>query len=114
MLERLLCPCCKVKLVAINYHKYGKIYYRNKCDQCYKKKRKPAPATWVRSGYKKKDKCDRCSFKFKLFEQSTVFHVDGNTENVDWTNLKTVCANCSIELVHSKSQWTKSKLAPDY
>ena len=114
MLTREICPCCKVKLVAINYYKYGKTYYRNKCCQCYKKKRKPAPAAWVRSGYKKKDKCERCSFKFKLFEQSSVFHVDGNNENVDWSNLKTVCANCDIERRQSNSQWVKSKLSPDY
>ena len=116
MLEQKLCPCCKVKLVAINYYKYGRTYYRNKCSQCYKKKKKPAPAGWIRAGYKKKDKCEKCNFKFKFFEQSSVFHVDGDSENNDWLNLKTVCANCAIEVVKSKSQWVASPttLSPDF
>lgn len=114
MLERKICPCCKLRLVAINYYKYGKTYYRNKCSQCYKKKKKPAPAGWVRAGYKKKDRCDKCNFKFKFAEQSFVFHVDGNIENNDWANLRTTCANCEIELSKSKSQWvTDQKLTPD-
>lgn len=113
MLERILCPCCKVKMVAINYRKYGRIYYRNKCSQCYKKKKKPAPAGWLRSGYKKKEKCDRCGFKFKFPDQSIVCHIDNNTDNNDWANLKTVCANCYIEMQHLP-QWINTKLAPDY
>jgi hypothetical protein len=47
-------------------------------------------------------------------DQSLVWHVDGDTEHNDWLNLKTVCANCSIELSNSKERWKPSKLRPDF
>jgi len=117
MLERKLCPCCHVKPVAVNYIKYGKTYYRNKCDQCYRKKKKPLPAGWLRTGYKKKDKCEKCGFRFKHTEQSAVYHLDGNSANNDWFNLKTICANCAIEIQYSSLGWKpdgREKLTPDF
>jgi len=68
---------------------------------------------WLKSGYKKKEKCDRCGFKFKHPEQATVYHVDGNIGNSDWVNLKTVCANCVIEVEHGRLPWAPSDLIPD-
>jgi hypothetical protein len=113
MLERKLCPCCKVKMVTINYRKYGKIYYRNKCAECYRKKKKPMPPGWVKSGYRKKDRCEKCGFRFKLPEQATVFHIDGNPDNCNWVNLKTICANCQIEVSISNLGWARSGIIPD-
>lgn len=113
MLERKICPCCRIKPVAIANKRNGKTYYRTKCDQCYRFKKKPLPPEWIKSGYKKKEKCEKCGFRFKFPEQSHVFHLDGNTENNDWFNLKTVCANCQIEVQHSKLPWRHSKLKPD-
>ena len=111
---RKLCPCCKVKPVAISYRKYGRAYYRNRCDQCYRKKKKPAPPAWLKSGYKKKERCEKCGFKFKLHEQSKVYHIDGDVENCDWVNLKTICANCEIEILHGNLPWKPSSLVPDF
>jgi hypothetical protein len=114
MKERGLCNACGIKPVAINCWKNDKVYYRNRCDQCYRKKKKPKPAGWIRSGYTKKEKCEKCGFKFKHVDQSLVYHVDGNLDHNDWLNLKTVCANCSIELSNSKERWKPSKLRPDF
>lgn len=114
MKERIVCPCCCLKPVAINYHKNDVTYYRDRCDQCYRKKKKPKPAGWIRSGYKKKDKCEKCGFKMRHVDQSLVYHVDGNVDNNDWLNLKTICANCSIEISNAKERWKPSKLRPDF
>jgi hypothetical protein len=114
MLIRKICPSCCIKPVAIANHRHGKTYYRNRCDQCYRLKKKPKPAGWIRSGYKKKEKCEKCGFKFRHAEQATVFHLDGNEDNNDWLNLKTVCANCAIAVKHSNLPWKASGLTADF
>ena len=58
------------------------------------------PAGWVRSGYKKKDSCFRCRRKLNYPESSIVWHIDGNADNCDWLNLRTVCLVCAIDLQH--------------
>ena len=71
------------------------------------------PPGWMKSGYKKKERCEKCSFRFKFSDQATVYHVDGNVENNDWSNLKTVCANCGIEVRHGNLAWVTSEITPD-
>ena len=114
MSERVLCPCCKILPVAINYVKDGRTYYRKKCNPCYRKHKKPLPSSWVRSGYAKKDACEKCRFRFKFSEQAFVVHIDGNIENCDWTNLRTICANCQIEMSHSTMKWKPAKITADF
>lgn len=113
-----ICPYCRIKPVAISYYKYGRVYYKNKCSQCLRKGiKKLPPAGWIRSGYKKKDKCEKCNFRFKHPEQSHVYHLDGNTLNNDWINLRTICSNCSVEIRHSNLPWKadyKGGITPDY
>jgi len=72
------------------------------------------PPGWLKSGYKKKEKCDKCGFRFKHTDQASVYHIDGNSNNNDWTNLKTICANCGIDVKHSKLPWVPSDLVPDF
>jgi rRNA maturation protein Nop10 len=116
MEQRKICPYCNLNYVAVNYHKNGKIHYRSKCDKCAKKKAtKFMPPGWMRSGYKLKDKCEKCGFKLKYPEQSSVFYIDGNLTNNDRYNLKTVCANCAIELAHSSLGWKQGgSIKPDF
>jgi hypothetical protein len=113
---RPLCPTCEDRLVAVNKHVGNKVYYRKQCDNCLRKgkKIKPRPAAWARAGYVKKTVCEKCNFKSKLPSQMFVFHIDGNLKNVDWINLKTVCANCKIELNNGKTTWRQSTLVPDF
>lgn len=112
--ERKICPACKKRPVAINYHRNGKTYYKDRCDCCRRANKRPLPPSWVRSGYKKKEACEKCRFRFKHPEQAFVVHLDGNQDNADWANLKTICANCNIEITHSNLPWKPSKLTPDF
>lgn len=113
-MQRKVCPICRLHPVALNYYRKNKAYFRTACTGCIHKKRKPLPdvASWVRAGYKKSDRCDRCGFKFKLPEQSNVYYVDGNLANGNWLNLKTICLNCQQEI--TKTRWKPSDLRPDF
>jgi hypothetical protein len=114
-MTRPLCSC-RERPVGINCYIEERVYYRKLCDQCLRKGRrlKPQAPSWARSGYTKKEKCERCNFKFKLLGQSRVFYVDGNLNNNDWTNLRTVCLNCQEEVAKSKLSWRPSPLVPDF
>jgi hypothetical protein len=113
---RPLCAACNKKPAAINYTRNNKTYYRNRCDSCIRKKRNiPAPIPqWVKVGYKKKTVCERCGFKAKYKEQMFVYHIDGNLNNTALSNLKTVCANCQIEIAKEGLGWRQGDLVPDF
>ena len=109
-LLRKLCPVCQCKPVSVNYIYNNRTYYRKTCEQCADKKAKikPRPHAWVKSGYKKKPHCEKCGFIAKHLDQLQVFHLDGNLKNTNWINLKTICANCAIEVYKSKLPWKPS------
>ena len=68
----------------------------------------------MKSGYKKKPTCDLCGFKSLYDSQMTVFHIDGNLNNAELSNLRTVCLNC-IEVVKRKDvTWKRGDLQVDY
>lgn len=117
--QRSLCPICRKKPVAINRYLGKKVYYRKICDCCSRAKAAgkpmtPQPPGWIRSGYKKKPQCEVCGFRLKFDSQSKVYHLDGNTQNNYWSNLKTVCANCQIELENKTVTWRPADLVPDF
>lgn len=115
MLKRDLCPLCNENLVAVNYVKDGVRHYRNSCASCLRKGRKiKLVPLWARAGYKKKERCEVCNFKAKTIKQLFVYYVDGNLKNNNWLNLKTVCANCQIELVGTKVAWKSAPIVPDF
>ena len=113
---RPYCQACNENLSAINYVRKGVVYFRKLCTHCIRKKSKikPVPPAWVKSGYKKKLVCERCSFIAKNPYQIFVYYIDGNLKNNNWTNLRSVCANCRIELNNSKTTWRESPLIADY
>ncbi len=114
-MTRPLCAICNGNPAAINYHAGDKIRYRKICASCARKgKRIRISPAWIKAGYKKKLVCDRCSFKAKSINQMFVFHIDGNLKNNDWSNLRSVCANCRIDLNNSKTTWRESPLVPDF
>ena len=95
--DRPLCTECKAKPRAYAYRRYGKVYWRRKCDTCIRKgagKRVGGVTALQRSGYKKNKKCELCGFKARSPSQLDVLFVDGDLRNAVATNLKTVCANC--------------------
>ena len=113
---RPICPACKQRLCAINCYRGDKIYYRSRCERCIKKGRKiktPDPK-WMRSGYKKKPTCDRCGFRAKYAVQLLVYHVDGNLNNSNLQNLKTICQNCVEEVKRVDPTWQQGDLEPDF
>ena len=114
---RSICPTCRSRYVAINKYFNGRVYYRKVCDVCRRTKGnvKPEPPAWVKSGYKLKQKCDRCGFTASNIKtQMKVYHVDGDLKNNDWTNLKTVCLNCQAAIQDSKLGWKPSGLTADF
>jgi len=112
---RPICPACKQRHRAVAYHKYDRIYYRSKCSQCLQKSKKlRAPKMrWQADGYKKKTTCDRCGFRSKYSAQLLVYHVDGNLNNTNLRNLKTICLNCIEEVKRSDLPWKPGDLEED-
>jgi hypothetical protein len=112
---RPLCRICQQNAAAVNGYHRGKVYYRSRCDACIRRQKKlPRTKTrWERSGYSKKKCCDMCGFRAKYPAQLLVYHVNGNLNDCDLRNLKTVCLNCSAELVRSDSIWRRGDLEED-
>lgn len=110
---RKLCKKCDKRPVAINYYKEGKPFYRSTCDHCARGSKDGLPK-WYKSGYRPKNKCDKCGFVSKYFQQFTVFHIDGDLDNCRITNLKTVCANCQRILHSLNLPWRQGDLSPDF
>ena len=113
---RPICPECKQRPRAVAYHKYNRIYYRSMCTWCLnksKKKKAPKPR-WQLNGYKKKPTCDRCGFRAKFAVQLLVYHVDGNLNNSNLQNLKTICQNCVEEVKRVDPNWQQGDLEPDF
>ena len=115
-LLRPICKECNKNACAINYIRNKKTYYRGICDACGKKKSKvkPKQPIWEKAGYKKKNYCDICGFKSLYPTQMTVFHIDGDLRNANFSNLRTICLNC-IEVVKRKEiTWKRGDLQVDY
>ena len=113
---RPLCSKCKLRPSAFNYKRKGKIYYRSKCDQCIKESlgmKTGFKSSWEKAGYRKKSICEKCGFSSKHPAQMDVYHVDGNLKNCNWSNLKTICANCSRIKSMEEVGWKQGDLMPD-
>ena len=114
-MNRPICSTCNQRLVAINYTTENKTHYRTRCDSCIRRKRKikAKEPRWRASGFKKKLICDRCNFCAKSGEQILVYHMDGNLNNVDLTNLRNVCLNCTVEITRLDLPWRVGDLVED-
>jgi hypothetical protein len=86
------------------------------CTACQRRGRRqkvPVPR-WQLDGYKKKPACDKCGFKARYPSQLFVFHIDGNLENTDLVNLRSICLNC-VEVVKKKEvNWRRGDLQVDH
>lgn len=112
---RPLCEVCKSRPRAIAYHKYGRVYYRSKCSACIRKGRKlkAERPRWQSAGYKKKPACDRCGFRARHPTQLMVYHINGDLNDCDLRNLKTVCLNCIQEITRLDLPWRRGDIEPD-
>ena len=68
---------------------------------------------WQTAGYKKKAACDRCGFVARHHTQLTVYHVNGDLNDCDALNLKTICLNCISEIVRLELPWRQGDLQAD-
>ena len=112
---RPLCKACNKRPAAVNCYRGDKIYYRSRCDNCIRKgrKQKPPEPRWKQSGYKKKMICDRCGFRAATQAQILVYHVDGNLNNSELRNLRSVCLNCTAQVTREDLPWRRGDLEED-
>ena len=113
---RPMCSTCNVNPRAIAYHRNEKVYYRSDCPECTRKKKKikkTVVSRWKSAGYKKKTACDKCSFRARFLSQLLVFHIDGNLNNPDMRNLRTICLNCAEVAKKTDVTWRRGDLEPD-
>jgi hypothetical protein len=113
---RPLCTICNSRFRAVAYHKYNRVYYRSKCNFCIRRKKnlKPVLPKWQSSGYKKKTACDRCGFQARHYTQLAVYHVNGDLNDCETRNLKTICLNCIAEVVRLELPWRAGDITPDF
>lgn len=113
---RPLCNVCNKNFSAVNGYHNNKIYYRTKCNACIRrgKKLKPQKPRWQLTGYKKKPACDRCGFKARHPSQLLVYHVNGDLNNCELRNLKTICLNCIAEIARLDLPWRPGDLELDH
>ena len=114
-MERPVCEACKKKFAAVNRKVKGKTYYRKKCDSCIRKNKnaKPAIPKWASAGYEKRSVCDRCGFRSKSAKQTVVCHLDNDLNNVALNNLRTICLNCSVEVMQLDLPFKRGDLLED-
>jgi hypothetical protein len=115
-MKRPICPVCQQRPCAVNYLKEEVTHYRSRCDNCIRKgkKVKPHEPQWKLKGYKKKPACDLCGFRSKFNSQTLVYHIDGNLNNVEPRNLRTICKNCAEVVKRQERPWRRGDLEPDF
>lgn len=113
---RPLCTICNKNYCAPNYYSNGVRHYRSRCSDCIRKNKnlRPVEPRWRKQGYKKKTTCDLCGFKSQYQSQIVVYHIDGNLNNCDLLNLRSICL-CCIEIVKRKQfTWKIGDLEADH
>lgn len=97
---RPTCGVCGKNPRAPAYYRNDKRYYRSRCATCIakNKKLKPPEPKWKLRGYKKKQQCDLCGFQGLYTSQIVVYHIDGDLNNCDLINLRSVCL-CCVEVI---------------
>jgi len=114
-MNRPICNACNRRFVAINYTKNNIVHYRARCDSCTRKNRKMKAQVprWPFEGYQQKKLSDRCGFVAKSGAQILVYHVDGNLKNCNRANLRSICLNCTVEIVRLDLPWMVGDLIED-
>lgn len=112
---RPLCKACGKNFAAINGYHNGKKYFRSRCSSCIRRDKKQPiqKPRWQLAGYKKKPACDRCGFRARYAAQLMVYHVNGNLNDCDVRNLKTICLNCVAEVARLDLSWLPGDIEPD-
>lgn len=103
-MNRPFCKACNRQPAAVNYYRNNVPHYRSRCAACIRlrKKERPSEPKWKINGYKKKPACDLCGFRSKYSSQIVVCHVDGNMNNCELYNLRSICL-CCVEVVKRRT-----------
>jgi hypothetical protein len=113
-MSRPICKSCNKKQAAVNYWRDDVCHYKSICESCIKLKKqnklkpkieKPTEPKWKTAGYKKKTTCDACGFKSRYSSQMAVCYIDGNENNGQFTNLRTICL-CCVEVAKRNTLFT--------
>ena len=114
-MNRPLCNVCKKNMAAANYWRDGIRHYRSRCESCIRKNKqlKAADPRWKIRGYKKKTQCDLCNFKSRYNNQILVHHIDGNLNNCELINLRSICLNCVEVVKRNNTTWKIGDLTVD-
>ena len=98
-------------------HNKGGGKYRPLCSRCHlirddteeqiNKRKENRKATRERNSYRvhKGESCEECGFIPVHSCQLDVDHIDGNHDNNDTDNLKTLCANCHRLKTYINKDW---------
>jgi hypothetical protein len=115
MSDRPYCKVCGKNPRAAAYYRNNKRYYRSRCERCIKNnKLLPTPKPrWSTKGYTKKKICDICGFKSKYQSQIVVYHIDGNLNNCELINLRSICLNCVEVVTRRNTLWRRGDLVAD-
>jgi hypothetical protein len=76
-------------------------------------RKKPPVPRWQQSGFQKNTICDRCGFHAVSGAQILVYHMDGNLNNSNLANLRSVCLNCTVEINRLDLPWRVGDLVED-
>lgn len=101
--NRPICECgnpCKTN----GFNTKGFRRYHKICSQCAKSKHAQSK---MRLRGRKGDKCEKCGFIPTHKCQLDVDHVDGNRNNMEESNLMTLCANCHRLKTFINKDWIK-------
>jgi hypothetical protein len=114
-MERPICKTCNKNFCAANYYRNGVRHYRSRCEDCIRKGKKllPKQPKWKLSGYNKKPACDMCGFHKVYDSQLVVVHTDGNLNNVELSNLRSICLNCFEVVKRKETIWKRGDLEVD-
>ena len=114
-MNRPLCNVCKKNMAAANYWRDDIRHYRSRCESCIRKNKqlKAADPRWKIRGYKKKTHCDLCNFKARYTNQILVHHIDGNLNNCELINLRSICLNCVEVVKRNNTTWKIGDLTVD-
>lgn len=72
------------------------------------------PEGWVRAGYKKKNKCEKCGRKLNHPDAGVIHHVNGNTNDNHFFNLRTICLVCEVDVKYGFVGINPDDLTPDF